>query len=213
VFANNVMINKTKGRNGGYIGTLNGRKFFPIDPHPEDVYKEDIAHALSRKQRWNTFTSQPHTVGKHTLHGLRIARTMPLPEKDEHMRESIVKYFFLHDATEAYLPDVPTPVKPFFKGWFDIEFGVAKSIWSRFGLDIIPYDINKYVKQIDHWSLNMESDVLVDKLDNTIYGYRPADAIYDSNPVDLQSDNVEIKRLILEEFDRLFPEYAEPSND
>lgn len=39
-------------RKSGGIYTFSGRFFFPMDPRPEDVCIEDIAHSLSLKCRW-----------------------------------------------------------------------------------------------------------------------------------------------------------------
>ena len=40
-------------RKGDWMQTISGRQFWPIDPRPEDVFIEDIAHALSMMCRFN----------------------------------------------------------------------------------------------------------------------------------------------------------------
>jgi hypothetical protein len=34
-------------RNGDWIQTYSGKKFWPLDPRPEEIFVEDIVHALS----------------------------------------------------------------------------------------------------------------------------------------------------------------------
>lgn len=86
-----------------YIRTISGQKFWPLNPRPEDVYIEDIASALSLMCRYNGHLPYLYSVGQHSLN---VYYHSGLP------------WGLLHDATEAYLPDVPRPIKddlPFFR--------------------------------------------------------------------------------------------------
>jgi len=40
----------------------------------------------------------------------------------------------LHDAAEAYLADIPRPVKPALTGWAEVEDRVEQAVAERFGL-------------------------------------------------------------------------------
>ena len=44
----------------------------------------------------------------------------------------------LHDATEAYLVDVPRPLKPFLVGYREAEDKIARAVCERFGLQMPP---------------------------------------------------------------------------
>jgi hypothetical protein len=52
----------------------------------------------------------------------------------------------LHDASEAYLVDVPRPLKPFLRGYSEAEDKIMRAIASRYGL---PLEMPDQVKQID----------------------------------------------------------------
>ena len=52
----------------------------------------------------------------------------------------------LHDAAEAYIPDIPTPIKQFLSDFKGIEEGLDEAILSRFG---IPGKMDPAVKRMD----------------------------------------------------------------
>lgn len=121
-----------------YIRTISGRKFWPLNPLPEDVNIEDIAAALSLMCRYNGHLPYLYSVGQHSLNVFY---------------HSGLRWGLLHDATEAYLPDVPHPIKsglPFFK---EIEQRLHNVIAEHFELDA---DSVKLVKQADHEVLQWE---------------------------------------------------------
>ncbi len=44
---------QTSNRKGEWIQTYTGKQFWPLDPRPEDIDIEDIAHALALTCRFN----------------------------------------------------------------------------------------------------------------------------------------------------------------
>lgn len=86
-------------QNKKWIQTYTGRRFWPLDPRPEDVCIEDIAHALALKTRYTGHTRIPYSVAEHCVRCSRIVSpAFALPA-------------LLHDAAEAYLPDLAAPIK------------------------------------------------------------------------------------------------------
>lgn len=86
-------------RKGDWIQTYTGRQFWPLDPKPEEVCIEDIAHALSQQCRYAGHTIRFYSVAQHSVEiALRVPRAAAL-------------WGLLHDAAEAYLVDLPRPVK------------------------------------------------------------------------------------------------------
>lgn len=55
-------------RRGDWIQTFTGRRFWPLDPRPEDVCIEDIAHALSLKCRFGGHCTRFYSVAEHSVH-------------------------------------------------------------------------------------------------------------------------------------------------
>lgn len=115
----------TVERKGDWIITFTGRRFYPLDPRVEDVNINDVAHALSNQCRFAGHCMQFYSVAQHS-----VLVSMMCPDKD-------ALWGLLHDASEAYLVDVPSPLKrmPEFKAYRDAEAKVMATICAAFGLD------------------------------------------------------------------------------
>lgn len=87
------------GRRGDWIQTYTGRKFYPLDPRPEDVCIEDIAHALSNVCRFAGHVREFYSVAQHSVLVSSFAEG------------PAALWFLLHDAPEAYLGDITRPLK------------------------------------------------------------------------------------------------------
>lgn len=109
-------------REGGWIQTYTGRQFWPLDPKPEEIFIEDIAHALSMKCRYGGHTRCFYSVAEHSV---LVARQLPGKLKLAGL---------LHDASEAYLADVPRPLKKCLSGFHHIERAIEEAVAERFGL-------------------------------------------------------------------------------
>lgn len=78
-----------------------GMAFDFVDPRPEMIRLDDIVHSLSRTNRWGgNIEPISYSVAQHSL---LTASACKLPK-------SLV-YALLHDAAEAYIGDIPTPLK------------------------------------------------------------------------------------------------------
>lgn len=113
---------KAAGRKGDWIQTFTGRQFWPLDPRAEDVTIEDIAHALSHRCRYGGHTNRFYSVAQHSV---LVSQQVPV----EHALEGL-----LHDAAEAYLPDVARPVKDHLDGFRAVEAAVEASVAKAFDL-------------------------------------------------------------------------------
>jgi len=126
-----------------WIQTYTGRKFFPLEPVAADIDPLDVAHALSNQCRFSGHTSRFYSVGEHSVHVANLLRDRGEPI-------DTVRWGLLHDATEAYLIDMPRPLKQ------DAEFGAMyrqaeavlhMCVAARFGL---PAEIPDAVHQADN---------------------------------------------------------------
>ena len=94
---------------GAGIQTYAGRFFYFTDPRPEDVVPEDLAWALARAPRFTGHTlgdvDQPYTVAQHSF--LVSAGAVLPPGADP---EAFRFAALLHDAHEAYMGDLATPL-------------------------------------------------------------------------------------------------------
>ena len=116
------------------IMTISGRFFQFLDPQPDQICIEDIAHALAFTCRFAGHTQQYYSVAQHSW----LASTL-CPRED-------ALWGLLHDASEAYLTDIPRPIKRVLPEYKDIESTVMHAIAKRFGL-LLP--IPNSVKTVD----------------------------------------------------------------
>lgn len=111
----------------GWIQTYLGKQFWPLDPQHEDIEIVDIAHALSNLCRYGGHTNWFYSVAQHCV---LVSEVVP-PE--------FALYGLLHDASEAYLIDVPRPIKHAegMETYRKAEAWLETVIYERFGLDFI----------------------------------------------------------------------------
>ena len=113
-----------------WILTYTGKKFYPTDPRPAEICIEDIAHALANLCRYAGHSEDFYSVAEHSC---LIAEKAP---------PSYRKWALLHDATEAYVVDMPRPVKRFLKEYRAIEERLLWAVAGHFGLSLpIPDEI------------------------------------------------------------------------
>jgi len=110
-------------RKGDWIQTYKGKKFWPLDPRPEEVNIEDIAHALSLICRFNGHCNEFYSVAQHSVLVSDIVRPP----------EAFVA--LLHDGAEAYLGDVTSPVKRHLPNVKEIEKRLEKIIFQHFKIE------------------------------------------------------------------------------
>jgi uncharacterized protein len=137
---------------GGWILTNSGLKFFPLDPKPDQICIEDIAHALSQICRWVGHTNEFYSVAQHCF----LVSQMCPPD--------LALWGLLHDATEAYIGDVNRPLKLCGRldAYGEIEDNLMAVIAKKYGLSgtVVP----KAVKEVDNRLLNTEAIQLLHPL-------------------------------------------------
>ena len=109
-------------RKGDWIQTYTGIPFYPLDPKPEDINIIDIAHSLSLQCRFTGHSDRFYSVAQHSL----IVSDLCSPRNALHG--------LLHDASEAYLTDVPRPIKPLLTEYKQIEDNLQLEIFLKYGL-------------------------------------------------------------------------------
>jgi hypothetical protein len=134
-----------------WIQTHTGRAFYPFAPRLEDIDIEDIAHALSMQCRYAGHVKRFYSVAEHCIH---IAEALLRDGQPRH----VVAAGLMHDATEAYLVDLPRPVKNMLPGYKDAEVRLAAVIAEKFRLPPVEPPI---VKEYDTRILRNEAEALL----------------------------------------------------
>lgn len=125
------------------ISTFTGREFFPLDPRAEDVDPVDVAHALALKCRYTGHCMIFYSVAEHCVLMSDYLLSQGLGPR-------AALYGLVHDAGEAYLPDVASPIKALIPGFKDSETRVLMAICERFALEFpFPDEVEALVKALD----------------------------------------------------------------
>ncbi len=129
------------------IQTFTGIFFDPFAPDQALIRIEDIAHSLSLQCRFTGHVRRHWSIAQHSL---LVADLCPPEHK---------LWGLLHDATEAYLADLPKPIKhhPDMHEYRRIESELECAIAERFGLAM---PIPDAVHLADRIALFAEADAL-----------------------------------------------------
>jgi uncharacterized protein len=122
-----------------WIQTFSGRAFYPLDPQVADVDLVDIAHALSQICRYAGHCRTFYSVAEHSV---LLSYAVPY---------ELRRWALLHDASEAYISDIPRPIKPHITGYAAIEDAIMRCVADRF--DLIypePPELKEYDTRILH---------------------------------------------------------------
>ena len=137
-----------------YITTVTGKHFYPLNPTPQDIDIEDIAHALSLICRANGHFKHFYSVAQHS-----IACAEEAIERG--CSVEVILGCLLHDASEAYLCDVTRPVKKHIPQYLRAEEKLQAVIWKRFiGRELTDTEQNQ-IFEIDDHILSQEFHLLM----------------------------------------------------
>lgn len=106
-----------------FITTHRGRRIDYKNFSAEDVKIEDIAHALSHVCRFGGHSSRHYSVAEHSL---LVAEMVP---------DDMKLAALLHDASEAYISDIVSPVKRMLPDYRKLENQIELAIDEKFGLN------------------------------------------------------------------------------
>jgi 5'-deoxynucleotidase YfbR-like HD superfamily hydrolase len=138
---------------GGAVETYTGRGFDVFDPDPATVALDDIAAGLAHTCRFGGHPQRFYSVAEHSLY----VATELADEGDGRL----ALLGLLHDAGEAYVGDIPRPVKRRLDGFEEIEAAVLAAVWD--GLDVDPPTESEWkrVMTVDDRLLAYEADELL----------------------------------------------------
>lgn len=108
-----------------YITTFTGKHFDPTKPDMDQVDIRDIAHALSLTCRGNGHVKTFFSVAQHCINCALEA------EARGYSREVILACL-IHDASEAYMSDVPRPFKKSLPKYRQAEEKLLEMIYGKF---------------------------------------------------------------------------------
>lgn len=107
---------------GQYILVGGNQRFYFRRPFDFDYKIEHIAAALSKICRFSGHTKEFYSVAQHSVMCARLVPT-------EYALEAL-----LHDASEAFLGDVTSPLKSLLREYKQIEAATQQAIFNAFGV-------------------------------------------------------------------------------
>lgn len=126
-----------RGRELGHaLQTVGGKFIWPLDPHVDEIDVESIARGLSTECRYGNQSPFPYTVAWHS-----VALSHVVPEK-------YAQAALIHDASEAFLKDIPRPIRrqePFKSMYEAIERRLLKVCFEYFGVDFALMDNDEFL--------------------------------------------------------------------
>lgn len=127
-----------------WIQTYTGLAFTPLRPLPSQIALQDIAHSLSMQVRFTGHLGQFYSVAEHSV---RVADVVALFAEEDPEAQL---WALLHDASEAYLCDLPAPIKHdrLLAGYRRLEARVQRAVCARFGLPADPPPLIKYADKV-----------------------------------------------------------------
>lgn len=126
-----------------YITTYTGKHFDPITPDKNLIDIRDIAHALSLICRGNGHVKTFFSVGQHCINAAKEAILRGYSDR-------VILACLIHDAGEAYLSDVPRPVKPSMPEYNQLEDRLLNMVYEKFLGSPLTEEEQRLVKSVDN---------------------------------------------------------------
>lgn len=113
------------------IECMGGHMFDPVNPTPSTVRLSDIAKGLAWKARYAGLYDGDHwyAISQHCVIGAREIL-------NRYGCEELALKFMLHDAAEAFLQDISSPLKPVLPDYNRLENNLLGVIYESFGLSV-----------------------------------------------------------------------------
>lgn len=151
-----------------WMQTYGGHAFVIANPTVDQIYLEDIARALSHQCRFAGHCLKFYSVAEHSVHVCnRVQELLGVTDINEGQRQALA-LALLHDASEAYLLDMPRPLKiePEMEFYRELHKKTTKVIWDKFALpscdeSILVIDIAAKIRQADNELLATEAEQIM----------------------------------------------------
>lgn len=120
-------------RRGDWIQVHSGGAMWPLDPRPDEIHIEDVAQSLAHLCRFGGQCREFHCVAQHSVFVSHLCEEQSANESPEKRRLNALAGL-LHDAPEAYICDIPRPVKAQLPTFREIEDGIWRACALKWGL-------------------------------------------------------------------------------
>jgi hypothetical protein len=150
-FFNSTLKSEIMSDDDPWLQTFSGR-VFPLASFDADaIHIDDIAHALSMLCRFNGHCTRFYSVAEHSVH------------VSHEIKPELALLGLMHDAAEAYLGDVPTPLKKRLPYFHQREEQLQQLIAAKFGFSFPDVESAEHeeLKRVDRQLLADEKAVVM----------------------------------------------------
>jgi len=136
-----------------HMTTISGACVDLTRPDPSLIRPYDICHSLAFINRYNGHTTEPYSVGQHTLAMVRHA-------EEKTLSDPTIREILIHDFAEYVLCDIPAPLKPLLGSRYEmLTTAWDNAIRERFNCPRIDMR-DKIVSEIDLMARDTEVALL-----------------------------------------------------
>lgn len=143
------------------ILTTDGRYFDFTNPDPAAITLNAIARGLANTCRFGGQCRSFYSVAEHSIW---VSRLVP---------PHLAVHGLLHDAAEAFIGDMPKPLKEMLPDYKRVEAQVEAVLFAQFGFISLPPE----VKQIDRVMLATEQRQIMNNRDRWVVTDEPAEIV------------------------------------
>lgn len=139
--------------------TARSGKYFPFsNPTADDINPLDIASGLSKICRFGGQCRMHYSVAQHSLALADMVKEQPV----------LRLYALLHDAAEAYIGDLPRPIKHQLPQFMELEQRIMAAVWDWAKL---PPELPAEIKYMDTNCVRVEAMHLFNPVPKWVYDY------------------------------------------
>lgn len=173
-----------------WIETVSGIQFEFLNPKPDMISINDIANALGNACRYTGQIKPFYSVAEHAV---AVSYLVP---------QHLALEGLMHDASEAYIADVASPVKQFLSNYKEMEDVIMHAVAKKYGFN---YPLSKEVKYADLCMLSTEAYDLLPSKGKTwnMWDHIKRPAYTEGKPA-LCLPPEEAKQLFLKRFEELY---------
>ena len=124
------------------ITTYTGHNIDPFCAEARDVDARDIAHALSLLCRANGHFPYFYSVGQHCLNCAAEAAARGYSRR-------VQLACLLHDASEAYMADIPRPIKGHLPEYREAEGRLLEVIYGKWLTPVLTAEEHVLIREVD----------------------------------------------------------------
>lgn len=149
------MEKKTMNANNMSIVTASGKTLDLEVPLISDIDAYDIARGLAHKGHFAGQTDKMFTIAEHCLLVAHIIEYGEVPKQHE---KTLILLALLHDAAEAYINDMLSPIKKYSSVYKTFEFNIQVVIHAKYGVGDVDNSLFHIIKSADNEAKQVEFD-------------------------------------------------------